>query len=71
MKGDRKHIKTAADIKENIGRVVYWDDIGLKYNFLRSGVLHSYTNGIAVIDSNEMTLSEVKSLTKLRNFINE
>ena len=59
------YITSAPVARKCLGAIVYWDDVGSRSVFLRSGKLEDYKNRNVMIDGNWMYLSHLKSL---RNF---
>ena len=59
------YIKNAAEVRQCIGQKVYWDDVGSRYIFLRSGILDGYEKRNVFINGDYKIFS---SYPGLRNF---
>lgn len=62
-----QYIKTAKVARENIGKMVFYDDIGPRYIMLRSGTLQEVDGRNVKIDGNWYWMSHLKGF---RNFEN-
>lgn len=62
---DEIYIRTKTDAMKCIGKMVYWDDPGSRWIFLRQGILEEYQNRQVFIDGG---WHSIRSLTGLRNF---
>jgi len=58
-------IKNKADVMKCMGKQVYWDDIGSRWIFLRTGILEEYTRRQVCIDGNWYMMNR---LSGLRNY---
>ena len=62
---ERIYIKNVKDARNNIGKKVYWNDVGSRYIFLRSGIIEEVSGKNILIDGNWLWRSNLKCL---RNF---
>lgn len=57
-----KFIKSAADARAAIGKVVQWDDISPRYIFERSGIVEEVRGRNIVIDGDWLWRANLKNL---------
>lgn len=65
MTSDQIYIRTAADARKCLNQIVYWDDVGNRYIFLRSGLLTEYFNRNVCVDGD---FKFMRDFPGLRNF---
>ena len=60
-------INSAADARKLIGKRVFWDDISVRYVFLRQGIVDDVSGKNICIDGNWETRSSLKNLRNYEN----
>ena len=63
------YFKKASQLKEYIGKTVYWDDVSSKYVFLRQGIVEEVLGHNVLISGEWYWFYKMKNW-KIRNFKN-
>lgn len=68
MADSENYIHNAKDAKASIGKRVYWDDISVRYHFIREGILQDIKGKNLLIGGSWCWRSDLRGL---RNFKGE
>ncbi|AWH15371.1 hypothetical protein [Aeromonas phage 14AhydR10PP] len=63
-----QYITTAADAKAFVGKKLFWDEISIRYTFLRCGILEEVYRGRLLFDGgNHLPVSNFRNLRTFKD----